>query len=683
MSAADGNLAPGQTLGNKRYRLEHKLGQGGMGMVWLATDTHLREEVALKLLPPEIQFDASALEDMRHETARSRRLAHPNIVRIHDLHEFPNEQPFISMEFVDGVSLAGLKAQQQQRCFPWGFVRPLIEQLCSALEYAHGENLVHRDIKPSNIMIDAEGRLKLADFGIAAVASDSMSRVSLQGNTSGTPAYMSPQQMDGRTPRVTDDIYAVGATIYECLTGKPPFFRGDIPHQVRNLDPPTIEERLDEFGLKNPLPNGVDALIMACLAKTPEQRPQSAKAVVEWLGLGGEAETNSDLTSHVFGDAVPIEDSPSSKELMVMTSDSVSAATTPPNESTPPLPLPAAGAAIPPAAVSEPALNDNAEPSESASERTPKRRIPWKVLLGVFLAIVFVGAIAKNAKKKNQNRQSQSTSANQAVDDGGDADGPTMDPNATPWLEGKPTLIPVGRFPGVNKLFEPNTLKNCTVIVLEERPGRRDIRTKIVPWKPGSPFWSIEDGIIKVNLLNEKPGAIKTYLVFNGLDLETFFLAFAYRQETATPESSFGVFYRCRELDGWFMDGYGVVLGDNSIKLWGVPEDAYTEESQQLGPGFMRRAMMEIGPANKRLRLPADDGHTCNIRAVDKELGHMLDAEFGRMHRLKDGLNKPDSGTIAIEAWIRGQGRLAVEFEGFMVREGKQALEMFRPKKKK
>ena len=176
---------------------------------------------------------------------------------------------------------------------------------------------------------------------------------------------------------------------------------------------------------------------------------------------------------------------------------------------------------------------------------------------------------------------------------------------------------------------------------------------------------------------------MKTYLVFNGLNLETFFLAFAYRQETATPESSFGVFYRCRELDGWFMDGYGVVLGDNSIKLWGVPKDAYTEESQQLGPGFMKRAMMEIGPANKRLRLPEHDGHTCNIRAADKELGHMLDAEFGRMHRLKDGLNKPNSGTIAIEAWIRGQGRLAVEFEGFMVREGKQALEMFRPKKKK
>lgn len=96
---------------------------------------------------------------------------------------------------------------------------------------------------------------------------------------------MSPQQIDGRSPRVTDDIYSLGARIYELFTSKPPSYRGDILHQVRNIDPPTIEERLDEFGLKNPIPPEVSAMIMACLSKDPKTRPQSARAVAEWIGV--------------------------------------------------------------------------------------------------------------------------------------------------------------------------------------------------------------------------------------------------------------------------------------------------------------------------------------------------------------------------------------------------------------
>lgn len=155
--------------------------------MWLAVDENLSEEVALKFLSPEIQFDSSSLDDMRHETARSRGLAHPNIVRIHDLHEYPAEMPLISMEFIEGVSLSQLKAQQPKRCFPWDYLRGIVEQLCSSLEYAHNEQMIHRDIKPGNVMLDERGRVKLADFGIAAVATDSMSRVSLQGNTSALP----------------------------------------------------------------------------------------------------------------------------------------------------------------------------------------------------------------------------------------------------------------------------------------------------------------------------------------------------------------------------------------------------------------------------------------------------------------------------------------------------------------
>jgi serine/threonine protein kinase len=297
-------MKPGTVLGADRFLLIEPLGQGGMGVVWLAHDQRLDEDVALKLVPPEIRTDAGALEDLRRETLRSRKLSHPNIIRLHDLNEFAGEPPFISMEFVDGQTVAAWKAQQPQRLFTWEQVRPIMKQLCDALEYAHGEKVVHRDLKPANMMLDRRGRLKLADFGLAAVVSELTSRVSIRANTSGTPAYMSPQQMDGRTPRVTDDIYALGATLYELLTSKPPFYHGDIPHQVRNLPPDPVEQRLAELELSNPVPPFVGALIMACLAKDPAQRPQSAAAVAEWLQLGNQSVASA-LASEITQRSVP------------------------------------------------------------------------------------------------------------------------------------------------------------------------------------------------------------------------------------------------------------------------------------------------------------------------------------------------------------------------------------------
>lgn len=297
-------MKPGTVLGADRFLLIEPLGQGGMGVVWLAHDQRLDEDVALKLVPPEIRTDAGALEDLRRETLRSRRLSHPNIVRLHDLNEFNGEPPFISMEFVDGQTVAAWKAQQPQRLCTWEQLRPLAKQLCDALDYAHEEKVVHRDLKPANMMLDRRGRLKLADFGLAAVVSELTSRVSLKANTSGTPAYMSPQQMDGRTPRVTDDIYALGATLYELLTSKPPFYHGDIPHQVRNLPPDPVDQRLAELELSNPVPPFVGALIMACLTKDPAQRPQSAAAVAEWLQLGGQSQTSA-LDTEITQRSVP------------------------------------------------------------------------------------------------------------------------------------------------------------------------------------------------------------------------------------------------------------------------------------------------------------------------------------------------------------------------------------------
>jgi len=272
-------------IGGGRYTLIKILGRGGMGIVWLARDELLATEVALKFLPPQIRFDSAALDDLRRETSRSRKLTHPNILRIHDFYDAKNEEAFISMEYIEGSTLAALRIEQPQRVLTWEFLAPLVKQLCDGLDYAHGERVIHRDLKPANLMLDKKGRIKLADFGIARTLNDTMTRVSMNPGTSGTLLYMSPQQLEGKSPRIADDIYALGATLYELLTSKPPFYSGDFLHQIRNVAPVPLRERLMEWNITNEIPPHVERAVLACLAKDESQRPQSAREVAAQLEL--------------------------------------------------------------------------------------------------------------------------------------------------------------------------------------------------------------------------------------------------------------------------------------------------------------------------------------------------------------------------------------------------------------
>lgn len=281
--AFEGELTIGKEVGNGRYRLAEQLGRGGMGVVWLAEDLQLGDWVALKFLPREIADDPVALGELKQETLKCRRLTHPNIIRVHDLVHQQSEMPFLTMEYIGGPNLSVLRTQQPDGVFAWAELGPMAQQLCEALDYAHRRKVIHRDLKPANMMLDAEGQLKLADFGLAATISDSVTRVTLCRTISGTLCYMSPQQMDGRSPQPTDDIYALGATLYELLTGKPPFHTGDLMHQVRNLEPEPLSQRLAERGLANEVPLKVESVIMECLAKTPDARPQTAVEVANRL----------------------------------------------------------------------------------------------------------------------------------------------------------------------------------------------------------------------------------------------------------------------------------------------------------------------------------------------------------------------------------------------------------------
>jgi hypothetical protein len=270
-----------------RFTLQKVLGRGGMGVVWLARDERLDRLVALKLVPEAVCFDASAQEDLKRETRKSLLLTHPNIVRIFDFIE-DEHSAAISMEYVDGATLSSLRVKKPSKCFEVAEIAPWITSLCDALSYAHeSAHLVHRDLKPANLMVNSRAELKITDFGIACTLRDSMSNVSAR-TSSGTLNYMSPQQLLGEDPSPADDIYAVGATLYEMLSSKPPFFGGDVASQVREVIAPTITLRRAKFGINGaPIPKYWEETIAACLAKESEHRPRTPADVARRLRLGG------------------------------------------------------------------------------------------------------------------------------------------------------------------------------------------------------------------------------------------------------------------------------------------------------------------------------------------------------------------------------------------------------------
>lgn len=268
-----------------RYQVLRELGRGGMGLVLLAHDRELDIDIAVKLVPDLLVRDAEGLDELKREVLRGMTLTHPGVVRTNGF-ERDERMAAIVMEYVDGGHFSDLKRQQAGGCFDVEDLLPWLEQLGAVLDYAHFEiRIAHRDLKPRNLMYTLAGRLKVADFGISSTLNDSFTRVSMRLPSSGTPAYMSPQQVMGERPSHLDDVYAMGATIYELLTGKPPFYQGQILAQVFDCVPGPMNARRADLGVRDKarIPRAWEETVAACLAKRPADRPQSAGEVVERL----------------------------------------------------------------------------------------------------------------------------------------------------------------------------------------------------------------------------------------------------------------------------------------------------------------------------------------------------------------------------------------------------------------
>ncbi len=272
-------MGPGTVLAN-RYEIRQQLGAGGMGVVYRALDRELQESVAIKTLKPELLGDANLLERFKQEIRLARKISHPNVVRTHDLGESDGIY-FITMEFVDGTSLDQVIAKRG--ALPLAVALTIGRQLCRALEVAHGVGVVHRDIKPQNLVVDAQGFLKVMDFGIARLVEGRQAMgpgLTAEGSIIGTPEYMAPEQLMGQAVDGRSDLYAAGVVLFECLTGRRLFegnsFATVLMKQVQEPAP-------DPRTLVPGLPAEVAALVLKALAKRPAERWQSAAEFHEAL----------------------------------------------------------------------------------------------------------------------------------------------------------------------------------------------------------------------------------------------------------------------------------------------------------------------------------------------------------------------------------------------------------------
>jgi serine/threonine protein kinase len=293
-----------------RYRLEGRLGVGGMATVQLAFDTRLERNVAVKLLAEHLAEDASFISRFRREALAAARLVHPNVVQVFDFgSDEASGRQYIVMEYIDGQSCAEILRDRGR--LPPGEAVEILAQACRGLDYAHRNGVVHRDVKPGNLLRTREGGMvKLADFGIAKAAEQS--DITKAGSVLGTAAYLSPEQARGEPAGPASDMYALGVVAYQLMAGRLPYEAASLTDLAR-LQASSPPPRLDE--LEPDVPPTLAAAVLHALSGDPESRYPDAAAMEDALrdGLRGRGATRTEAAWS------PAEDDTASTQMLSRT----------------------------------------------------------------------------------------------------------------------------------------------------------------------------------------------------------------------------------------------------------------------------------------------------------------------------------------------------------------------------
>ena len=259
---------------NQRFLIQNELGRGAMGIVYRAHDRILDRYVALKQLSSHFSKDMDVLARFKQEAKALARLSHPNIVQVYDFFQ-EGGQGFIAMELVEGEDLADYL--HDKGVLPISETVQLVTQMAEALSYAHKHGVVHRDFKPANVILSMEGAAKITDFGLAKIAQSSVH--TQVGSFLGSPAYMSPEQAQGKVADASSDIYALGVSLYGMLSGRLPF-TGDLESVIAQKLTATPKPLSN---LNGEIPEQLNSLVFQMLEKEVDNRPESMDMVVEVL----------------------------------------------------------------------------------------------------------------------------------------------------------------------------------------------------------------------------------------------------------------------------------------------------------------------------------------------------------------------------------------------------------------